>query len=509
MASQTVRRVVNPWVAMMILCAGFFMTVLDTTIVNIAIPNIIATLHAGINDVLWVVSAYVLAIAVLIITAGRLGDIIGARTVFVIGTVIFTLSSLLCGLSTSPGMLIAARAAQGIGAALMTPQPMTLMMALFPPEKRGVAGIVWGVSAGVAAVLGPTVGGLLVGWKGWPWIFFLNVPVGIVTVILTLWYVPDLRSGRKTKLDLGGVLLATLGFLGITFGLLQGDSYNWGRVVGFVTIPEIIVVGVLLLAVFVLTQIRAKDDALVPVSLFKVRNFSLASAAGLAVSLGLTGVWVTLSIYLQSVLGLSPVMAGLAVAPGALVMFPIFGIAGDIIDRTGGKWFLVTGLLIFGAAGTYILVLSHMTANVWLMLPGVIMAGIGQGFVFAPLVSIATYAIKRDQMGAASGAFNAIRQTGFVIAAAVVGALLQHRFDSAIKDGLSTKAAYTVAMVPTLAVVIGVFFVVGLACVGITKRPANAGNAWGGSSDSGSEGGTDGGAWQTESKEEPDAVAAT
>jgi EmrB/QacA subfamily drug resistance transporter len=481
-ASQTVRRVVNPWIAMLILCAGFFMTVLDTTIVNIAIPNIIGTLHAGIDQALWVVSAYVLAIAVLIVTAGRLGDIIGARTVFVIGTVLFTGASLFCGLATTPGMLIAARAVQGVGAALMTPQPMTLMMALFPPEKRGVAGIVWGVSAGVAAVVGPTVGGLLVSWKGWPWIFFLNVPVGVITLILTLWYVPDLRSGRRTRLDFGGVVLASLGFLGITFGLLEGDRYGWGRVFGFVTIPELIIAGVLLLAVFVLLQARARANALVPLSLFKIRNFSLASAAGLAVSLGLTGVWVTLSIYLQSVLGLSPLMAGLAMAPGALVMFPIFGIAGDIIDRTGGKWFLVTGLLIFGAAGGYVLTLSHATANVWLMLPGIVLAGIGQGLVFAPLVSIATFNIRREEMGAASGAFNAIRQVGFVLAAAVVGALLQHRFDSALKTGLSTKAAYTVAMVPTLAVVIGVFLVVGLACLGITPRKQLPGNQWGGGS---------------------------
>ncbi|MGP4046380.1 DHA2 family efflux MFS transporter permease subunit [Streptomyces sp. 2A115] len=469
MASEATRRQSNPWIAMTILCAGLFVTVLDTTIVNVAIPSIMADLGAGLDQIMWVISAYVLAVAVLIVTAGRLGDIVGARTMFLIGLSVFTVGSLLCALATSPMQLILFRAVQGVGAALLTPQPMTLMMAMFPPEKRGVAGTVWGISAGVAAAVGPTLGGLLVTWEGWPWIFYINVPVGVVAFVLTLRYVPDLRLAERPSLNLSGVVLTSLGLLGITFGLLEGERYGWGTVTGFVSIPLVIAAGVALLVVFVFTQARVGKNALVPLSLFRMRNFSLASAAGLAISLGLTAMWVTLSIYMQSVLGLSPLQTGLALAPAALVMFPVFGIGGPIIDRTGGKWFLVSGLVIFALAAGYVVLMARDESSLWLMMPGVLMAGVGQGLVFAPLVSIAMFEVPESDRGAASGAFNAIRQTGFVIGAAVVGALLEGRLASAQGDGVSVRDAFADAMVPTLSVVVVVFAVVALASLKVTR----------------------------------------
>ena len=478
MAPEATKRQNNPWVAMMILCAGLFVTVLDTTIVNVAIPSIMSDLGAELDQIMWVVSAYVLAVAVLIVTAGRLGDIVGPRTMFLIGLTVFTAGSLLCALADSPTQLITFRAVQGIGAALLTPQPMTLMMAMFPPEKRGVAGTVWGISAGVAAAVGPTLGGLLVTWQGWPWIFYINIPVGILAFVLTLVFVPNLRPAGRLSLDLVGVVLASLGFSAFTFGLLEGERYDWGVISGFVSIPLVIAAGVVLLTAFVFTQARARRKALVPLSLFRMRNFSLASAAGLAISLGLTAMWVTLSIYMQAVLGLSALQTGLALAPGALVMFPIFGVGGPIIDRTGGKWFLVSGLAIFAVAAGYVMLMARNESSLWLMLPGVVLAGIGQAGVFAPLVSIAMFEVPESDMGAASGAFNAIRQTGFVIGAAVVGALLEGGVTSAQAEGMSMRAAFADAMVPTLGVVMGVFVLAAVACLAVTRpRPQAAAGA--------------------------------
>lgn len=478
MAPEATKRQNNPWVAMMILCAGLFVTVLDTTIVNVAIPSIMSDLGAELDQIMWVVSAYVLAVAVLIVTAGRLGDIVGPRTMFLIGLTVFTAGSLLCALADSPTQLITFRAVQGIGAALLTPQPMTLMMAMFPPEKRGVAGTVWGISAGVAAAVGPTLGGLLVTWQGWPWIFYINIPVGILAFVLTLVFVPNLRPAGRLSLDLVGVVLASLGFSAFTFGLLEGERYDWGVISGFVSIPLVIAAGVVLLTAFVFTQARARRKALVPLSLFRMRNFSLASAAGLAISLGLTAMWVTLSIYMQAVLGLSALQTGLALAPGALVMFPIFGVGGPIIDRTGGKWFLVSGLAIFAVAAGYVMLMARNESSLWLMLPGVVLAGIGQAGVFAPLVSIAMFEVPESDMGAASGAFNAIRQTGFVIGAAVVGALLEGGVTSAQAEGMSMRAAFADAMVPTLGVVMGVFVLAAAACLAVTRpRPQAAAGA--------------------------------
>ncbi|WP_340377088.1 DHA2 family efflux MFS transporter permease subunit [Streptomyces sp. SS7] len=476
MAPEATNRQNNPWIAMAILCAGLFVTVLDTTIVNVAIPSIMSDLGAGLDEIMWVVSAYVLAVAVLIVTAGRLGDIVGPRTMFLIGLAVFTAGSLLCALADSPALLITFRAVQGIGAALLTPQPMTLMMAMFPPEKRGVAGTVWGISAGVAAAVGPTLGGLLVTWQGWPWIFYINIPVGILAFVLTLVFVPNLRTANRLSLDLVGVVLASLGFSAFTFGLLEGERYDWGTISGFVSIPLVIAAGVALLAVFVFTQARARKNALVPLSLFRMRNFSLASAAGLAISLGLTAMWVTLSIYMQSVLELSALQTGLALAPGALVMFPIFAVAGPIIDRTGGRWFLVSGLTIFAVAAAYVMLMARSESSLWLMLPGVVLAGVGQAGVFAPMVAIAMFEVPESDMGAASGAFNAIRQAGFVIGAAVVGALLEGGVAAARAEGMSMGEAFAEAMVPTMSVVVGVFVLVAAACLAVTRpdRPATA-----------------------------------
>ncbi|TMD36787.1 MAG: MFS transporter [Chloroflexi bacterium] len=238
----------HPIAALSVLVLGLFMTLLDLTIVNIAIPSILDGLHASLDQVLWVLNAYSLLYAVLLITSARLGDIYGPRNVFAAGVVIFTAASAFSGLAQDPTQLIISRALQGLGAAVLAPQGLPLMMSLFPVEKRGGVFAIYGVMAGLAVVAGPTVGGYLVTHLGWRSIFTVNIPIGVVTFALAMLLIPDLRPGRRHRLDLLGVAMATTGLLCVIFGLIEGQRYDWGVVTGVITIPEIIAAGALMLA---------------------------------------------------------------------------------------------------------------------------------------------------------------------------------------------------------------------------------------------------------------------
>src|ERR1700735_1229564 len=250
------------------------MTLLDLTIVNIAIPNMIDKLNASLDGILWVINAYALVLAVLLITAGRLGDLLGQRTVFFAGIAVFTLASAACGLAPSPGWLIGFRAVQGLGAALLMPQTLAILTMVFPPDRRGAAFGVWGAVAGIATVAGPTLGGLLVTAFDWRYIFFINVPIGLVVLALTFVLIPDLRADRKHSFDIAGVLLATAALLAICYALVEGQKYNWGTIKSFVSIPLLLAVGVVLLGIFVFVQARRQDgEPLVPFALFQDRQY--------------------------------------------------------------------------------------------------------------------------------------------------------------------------------------------------------------------------------------------
>ena len=276
----------NPWLVLVVLTTGFFMILLDTTIVNVAIPAMSTGLSTTLDQILWVLNAYILVYAVLLITAGRLGDLFGQRTLFAIGLFVFTLASALCGLSQNVDQLIAARVLQGVGGALLTPQTLAILTSLFPPERRGAAFGVWGGVAGLATLAGPTVGGAIITYISWRWIFFINVPIGIAALVATFVIIPDLRPGRHHGWDIIGVLLATAGLFGIVFGLIEGQRYNWAEFSNGVTIPEIIIAGVALIVVFIVWE-RFQREPLVPLSLFAERNFAVANWIAAAISFGM------------------------------------------------------------------------------------------------------------------------------------------------------------------------------------------------------------------------------
>ncbi len=431
----------NPWLVLLVLTTGFFMILLDLTIVNVAIPAMSAGLNTTLDQILWILNAYILVYAVLLITAGRLGDLFGQRSMFAIGLAIFTLASALCGFSQNAGELIAARILQGIGGALLTPQTLAIITSLFPPERRGAAFGVWGGVAGLATVAGPTVGGAIITYIDWRWIFFINVPIGIAALVATFLIIPDLRPGRHHGWDIVGVILATAGLFGIVFGLIEGQRYNWGEIGSYaVTIPEIIVAGVLLLAVFVVWE-RFQTEPLVPLSLFEERNFAVANWIAAAISFGMLSLFLPLTIYLQSVRGFSALTAGLTLAPMSLTSMLTAPFAGRFADRVGGKYILMAGISLFTVGiGAVTLVAGPDSTWINFLVPAMV-AGAGMGMTFAPMTTVAMRNISPRVAGAAAGVLNTTRQLGAAIGSAVVGAILQNRLATALHDQAVSQSA--------------------------------------------------------------------
>jgi EmrB/QacA subfamily drug resistance transporter len=430
----------NPWAVLVLLSLGFFMILLDTTIVNIAIPSIVTDLHASLDQILWVLNAYILVYAVLLITAGRLGDLYGQKPMFLAGLVVFTLASVACGLVQSPEQLIAARVVQGIGGALLTPQTLSILTTIFPAEKRGAAFGIWGGVAGIAAIAGPTLGGALVTYANWRWIFFVNVPVGIFTLVAGWLVIPDLRASRRHGLDLVGVLLATAGLFCVVFGLIEGQKYEWGVISGLLSIPLLLAAGVVLLVVFFVWE-AYQTEPLIPLSLFRERNFSLMNFTSATVAFGMLGLFLPLTIFMQSVLGFSAIKAGLTFLPMTLVSMPIAPFAGRLADRIGGKYILLVGLTLFAAGFGLIDWVAGINADWYTFTLPAMVAGVGLGCTFAPMTTVAMRNIDARMAGAASGVFNTTRQLGGVFGSAIVGAVLQNRLATALHEQAVTRSA--------------------------------------------------------------------
>ena len=432
----------NPWAVLVVVSLGFFMTLLDLTIVNIAIPNMIDKLHATLDDVLWVLNAYALVLAVLVITAGRLGDLLGTRTMFAAGITVFTAASAACGFAPGPGWLIGFRAVQGLGAAMLMPQTLAIVTMVFPPERRGAAFGVWGAVAGAATIAGPTLGGLLVTAFDWRWIFFVNLPIGIAVLAVTFYIIPDLRPGRRHRMDIPGVILASLALLAICYGLVEGQRYDWGTIASFVSIPLVIGAGVVLLAVFLLVQkLRQNGEPLIPFALFRNRNFSLMNWVMGTLAVGMLGIFLTFTIYLQDALGFSALKAGLTLAPSSIVMIVVAPFLGRLTDKIGGKYILMSGLTLF-ATGMGWAVLVARPNSAWQdFLAPLIVAGLGMGGTFAPLTTTAMRNVEPQMAGAASGVLNTVRQVGSVIGTASVGALLENRLVASLTSQATIQSA--------------------------------------------------------------------
>ena len=411
----------NPWLALYALVVGFFMILLDMTIVAVANPTIMHDLNTDMTKVIWVTSAYLLTYAVPLLVTGRLGDRFGPKNIYLIGLVVFTLASLWCGLSGSIEMLIAARAVQGLGAALMTPQTMAVITRTFAPDKRGAAMGLWGGVAGLATLVGPILGGVLVDQLGWNWIFYINVPIGVVAFVLALWLVPALET-HEHRFDFVGVALSAIGMFLLVFGIQEGNAHNWNA-----WIWTMIIAGVVVLGLFVINQARNKGEPLVPMSLFRNRNFALSSVAIASMGAAITALMVPAYFYLEAVREYSPTRAALVFAPMAIVTGITAPFIGKISDRMPPRIIPTIGFALFAASifGFATLMKPDSSIVLFIVIGGV--AGLSNSCIWAPLASTATHDLPMELAGAGAGVYNTTRQIGSVLGSAVIAALVSNR----------------------------------------------------------------------------------
>ncbi|GAA3047955.1 MFS transporter [Gordonia defluvii] len=409
----------NPWLAMLAMCVGFFMILVDMTIVAVAQPAIQSALGADFNSIVWVTSAYLLTYAVPLLVAGRLGDKFGPKLIFQIGLVLFTAASVWCAFSSTIGMLIAARAVQGVGAALITPQTMAIVTRIFPMERRGAAMGVWGIVAGVATMVGPLLGGVLTDNFGWEWIFLINLPVGVIGLVLAQVLVPSVET-HDHRFDWIGVILSGIGLAALVFGIQDGEKYDWAP-----WIWGMIGVGVLYLVLFVLWEARLRRDPLVPLSLFRDRNYWVSNVGIFAQGFALTGIMIPVMFFLQLVGGMSPTRSALMMVPMALVSGFLAPIIGRLADRVHPRSIIATAMLLNGIALCLMAVINRPATPVWQLLIPTILMGIAGAGIWAPLGATATRNLAWHQAGAGAGVYNTTRVVGSVLGSAGIGALMQ------------------------------------------------------------------------------------
>lgn len=414
----------NPWHALWAMMVGFFMILLDSTIVAVANPSIMAKLGTGYGTVIWVTSSYLLAYAVPLLVAGRLGDRFGPKNLYLVGLAVFTAASLWCGLAGTIGMLIAARMVQGIGAGLLTPQTLSTITRIFPPERRGMAMSVWGATAGVATLVGPLAGGILVDALGWAWIFFVNVPIGIIGLGLAVWLLPVLPT-HKHRFDLIGVGLSAVAMFLIVFALQEGQSGGWAP-----WIWAVLVAGVGFLTGFIYWQSVNTQEPLVPLDIFRDRDFSLSNVGVAVIGFAATAMILPLMFYAQEVCGLSPTRSALLTAPMAITSGFLAPVVGKIVDRAHPLPVVGFGFSMLAIGLTWLSVAMTASAPIWeLVLPFVVL-GVGMAFIWSPLAATAMRNLPSRVAGASSGVYNATRQVGAVLGSAGMAAFMTSRISS-------------------------------------------------------------------------------
>jgi EmrB/QacA subfamily drug resistance transporter len=439
---------------------ALFMVVLDNLVVSTALPVIRTDLGATIEELEWTVNAYTLTFAVFLLTGAALGDRFGRKRMFAVGVATFTAASAAAALAPSMDWLIAARAVQGVGAALVTPLTLTILSAAVPRDRRGLALGAWSGIAGLAVAAGPLVGGAVVDGISWQWIFWLNVPVGLV--LLPLATRLQETHGPDRALDLPGLALASLGLLGIVWGLVHGNGEGW-------TSPEIVgslVAGAALLAAFVAWELRAAQPML-PMRLFRSRAFSAANGASLFMYFGMFGSIFLLTQFFQTAQGYSPLEAGLRVLPWTAMPMVVAPIAGGLSDRIGGRPFMALGLALQAVGLAWIAAVSDATVGYASFVGPFVLSGIGMGMFFAPVANVVLSAVRPQEEGKASGANNAIREVGGVLGVAVLASIFTRY------GGYASPETFTDGLVVATwvgAVVVGVGALVALVIPG--KRRA-------------------------------------
>jgi len=426
------------WFTLAAVSFGLFMIMLDNTVVNVALPSIQRDLGADLSSLQWIVAGYALTFAALMLIGGKVADAYGRRLVFVIGIAVFTSASLWCGLAGSENELIAARVLQGAGAALMNPATLSIIAATFPPQQRGTAIGIWAGVSALALAIGPLVGGLITEHLDWSWIFFVNIPVGIVAIAASFLFIDESRDETHVRLDLPGLATSAVGLFTLTYGLIEANTYGW-------TSPRILgsfaVAGASILA-FILLE-RYQRSPMLPLDLFRNRTYTGANLVMLLVALAMFGVFFFLSLYMQNVLGYSAVQTGAAFLPMTILIILIAPLAGRTSDRFGSRGLMTAGMVLISVQLLYFSRLG-VDASFWDLLPAFVVGGVGMALTMTPSAAAATRSVSVDKAGVGAAVLNASRQIGGSLGIALIGAIIAFeagngvRTPEAFVDGLQT-----------------------------------------------------------------------
>lgn len=413
---------VRMWPALWALIFGFTLLIVDGTVVSIATPVIMRDLETTVTGIMWVTSAYLLAAAVPLLLCGRLGDIFGPRMLYLAGIAVFIVASMGSGLAPTIEILVACRAVQGLGAAMMAPQTMAIITRTFPPDRRGIAMGFWGAVGSSAGLLGPILGGVLVDTVGWRWIFFINVPVGIIGLLIGVSYIPRLPR-NPGHVDWWGTVFSLIGLFLIVFGIQEGSEHNWGALIGPIQVWMVIAAGALFLVVFVLYELRVRYP-LVPMSLFRDRNFSLSNIAHTFTAMIVVSVMTPMTYFLQDGRGVSATAVALLMAPMAIISGALSPLIGKLADRYEPKWIAAPGLVILTAGLLWLRSLLTVDSSLVMMALAIALCGLGAAGMGSPLTLAATRHLPSTEAGAGAGVYNATQRVGSVLGSAAITALV-------------------------------------------------------------------------------------
>ena len=407
------------WWTLAAVTFGLFMIMLDNTVVNVALPSMQDDLGISQAGLEWVVNAYALTFGVLLLSGGKLADLLGRRWIFVVGLVIFTASSLACGLATGSAMLIAARTVQGVGAALMNPATLSIITATFPPRQRGMAIGIWAGISAMALAIGPLVGGILTQKINWSWIFFINVPIGVVGIVAAQLFIDESRdTSPEQRLDLPGLISSGVGLFALTYALISTNHHAWTSAL----VLSMFAVGAVALAIFVLLELRQRIPML-DMSLFRNATFAGANSVMLLTGVAMFGIFFFNSLMFQRVIGWSAIQTGAIFLPMTLLIMIVAPAAGKFSDRIGSRWLMATGMLLLTGS---LLVFAQIEqgSNFWDVLPALILGGVGMALVMTPTTAAAMGSVPIAKAGVGSAVINSMRQVGGSLGIAVMGAVV-------------------------------------------------------------------------------------
>src|SRR5262249_51954066 len=395
------------WWTLAAVSFGLFMIMLDNTIVNVALPSIQSSLHLKISELEWVVTGYALTFGALMLTGGKLADLMGRRLIFVAGLVIFTLSSLACGLAGSASVLIAARVVQGVGAALMNPATLSIITVTFPPRQRGTAIGIWAGVSALALAFGPLVGGLITEHINWNWIFFINVPVGVLGILAAFAFIDESRdTSHEQRPDVPGLVTSALGLFALSYALIEANSYGWtsARILASFAIAAVSP------GLFVVLELHQRLPML-DLSLFRNVTFAGANTVMLLIGLAMFGVFLSVSLYIQPIPGYSPIQAGASFLPWPVLIILIAPQAGRMSDRIGPRPLVASGMVLLTGS---LLLFAQMGPHesFWSLLPAMLLGGVGMSLAMAPVTAAAMGAVSRDKAGVGSAVLDSARQGG-------------------------------------------------------------------------------------------------